>query len=192
MHWLEADGTGPVTIEAHGTSPSKGLWDAAVEMKVSYTFENPDWTLTWNQPGDPVEIEQRTSKEQSVPLPKIAQPAYGAVFRGENGETTVWGGADDLWAERKVREWNAAVGEPEVIVSHSPGHYEDWFQSIQTGDKTIMNIEAAVGVANLCNLGNLSFILERKLTWDPSKGDIVGDEGAKRLLGRPQRFPYAL
>ena len=29
-----------------------------------------------------------------------------------------------------------------------------------------MNIEAAVGVANLCVLGNLSFILGRKLQWD--------------------------
>ena len=69
MWWLDADGTGPVTVEAQGTSPSKGLWDAAVEMKVTYTFKNPDWVLTWNQPGEPIAAEARKPEE-----PKITQP----------------------------------------------------------------------------------------------------------------------
>jgi len=55
-----------------------------------------------------------------------------------------------------------------------------------------MNIEAAVGVANLCVLGNLSFLLGRKLQWDHVKGEIVGDPQARRLMGRPQRYPYTL
>jgi hypothetical protein len=55
-----------------------------------------------------------------------------------------------------------------------------------------MNIEAGVGVANLCILGNLALILERKLHWDEAKGEIVGDEEARRLMSRPQRHPYHL
>jgi len=55
-----------------------------------------------------------------------------------------------------------------------------------------MNIAAGVGVANLCVLGNLSFILGRKLHWDQAKQEIVGDEQARRLMARPQRFPYYL
>jgi hypothetical protein len=75
-------------------------------------------------------------------------------------------------------------------VYKSPGHWEDWYEGITTGKKTIMNIEAAVGVANLCVLGNLSFLLGRKLNWDQAKREIVGDEQARRLMGRPQRHPY--
>jgi predicted dehydrogenase len=187
MQWLGGDGTGPVTIEATGTSPTKGLWDAAVEMKVVYTFKNPDWVLTWNQPGEPIEPESREPEE-----PKITQPGYGAVYRGEKGDVHHWGGDEGVWAERKVREWKPSADVPEVAVYKSPGHYEDWFHGIKTGEKAVMNIEAAVGVANLCNLGNLAFLLERKLQWDPTKGEIVGDEEAWRLMGRPQRFPYAL
>jgi predicted dehydrogenase len=187
MRWMDADGTGPVTIEAEGTSPTKGIWDAAIEMKVVYTFKNPDWVLTWNQPGEPIPAEERTPEE-----PKIAQPDYGAVYRGEAGEVHHWGGNDGVWAERKVREWVPPVGEPEVIVYRSPGHYEDWFCGIKTGEKIILNVKSAVGVANLCNLGNLSFILGRKLTWDQAKGRIVGDEEAHRMMGRPQRYPYSL
>ena len=55
-----------------------------------------------------------------------------------------------------------------------------------------MNIEAAVATANLCVLGNLSLILGRKLQWDPVKREIVGDEQARRLMSRPQRYPYHL
>jgi hypothetical protein len=41
-------------------------------------------------------------------------------------------------------------------------------------------------------LGNISYILGRKLTWDGVKQEVVGDEQANRLLSRPQRYPYVL
>ena len=69
---------------------------------------------------------------------------------------------------------------------------EDWFNGIKTGKKTIMNIDAAVGVANLCILGNLSYILGRKLEWDQASQEIVGDKQAQRMMYRPQRHPYHL
>jgi hypothetical protein len=35
-------------------------------------------------------------------------------------------------------------------------------------------------------------MLGRKLEWDQQKQEIVGDERARRLMGRPQRHPYHL
>ncbi len=183
MWWLGADGTGPDTIEATGTVPTKGLWDTTVEMEVTYTFKNPDWELTWNQPGKPIEPEERTPEESP-----IAQPGCGAIYHGEKGDAVAWGGDMGIWAERKVREWKSPASSIEI--GKSPGHIEDWLRGIRTGAKTIMNVEAGVGVANLCILGNLSFILGRKLHWDNQKKEITGDEQARRLMSRPQRFPY--
>ena len=185
MWWMGADGTGPVTVEATGTAPKGGLWDSAVTIQVTYTFKDPDWILTWNQPGNPVPPEKREAGEA-----KIERPGYGAVYRGDKGEFVHWGGDGGTWAERKAREWQPPAGS--VDVYKSPGHKEDWFRGIRTGAKTIMNIEAAVGVANLCILGNLSFLLGRKLRWDHARGEILGDEQARRLMGRPQRYPYTL
>ncbi len=189
MWWMGADGTGPVTIEATGTAPTKGLWDSAILMEVTYTFKNPDWTLTWTQmPNDKLpSAEKRTGKE---PGGKISRPGYGAIYRGDKGEFIHWGGDGGTWAEKKAREWKLPTGAKDVY--KSPGHKEDWFKGIKTGKKTIMNIDAAVGVANLCVLGNLSFICGRKLRWDPAKQEIVGDQQAKRMMGRPQRHPYHL
>jgi hypothetical protein len=175
---MESDAAGPVAIEATGTAPTKGLWDSAVNMNVTYTFKNPDWVLTWNQPGRPVRMED--GKEHG----------YGAVYYGDKGQLVVWGGDGGTWTEKKAREWAPPAGAREVY--RSPGHKEDWFQGIRTGAKTIMNIEAGVGVANLCILGNLSFLLGRKLQWDQAQQEIVGDEEARRLMSAPQRAPYHL
>jgi len=186
MWWMGADGTGPVTIETTGTPPTKGLWDSAVTMDVTYTFKNPDWVLTWNQhTGNAVPAEERKKGEA-----KIIRPGYGAVYHGDKDTFVHWGGDGGTWAERKAREWVPPAGAKDVY--KSPGHMEDWFKGIKTGAKTIMNTEAAVGVANLCNLGNLSYILGRKLKWDQAKQEIVGDEQARRLMSRPQRHPYHL
>jgi len=187
MWWMNADGTGPVEVEATGEAPQKGLWDSAVKINVKYTFKNPDWVLTWNQPGEPAPPEERTGNE---PGGRISRPGYGAVYRGDQGTFTHWGGDGGTWAERKAREWEPGPGA--VDVYRSPGHMEDWFEGIKTGKKTIMNVEAAADVAILTVLGNLSFLLRRKLHWDHSKREIVGDEQARRLMGRPQRYPYAV
>lgn len=187
MWWMGADGTGPVTIEATGTQPTKGLWDSCVEMKVTYTFKNPDWVLIWEQPGKPVPPEPRTGNE---PGGKIERPGYGAVYYGDKGTFHHWGGDGGTWVEKKARQWNPPPGAKDVY--KSPGHKEDWLEGIKTGKKTIMNIEAGVGVANLCILGNLAFLLGRTLHWDQSKMEIVGDEQARRMMSRPQRHPYHL
>jgi len=187
MWWMGADGTGPVTIEATGTPPTQGVWDSCVDMTVTYTFKNPDWVLTWNQPGKPVPPEARTGKE---PGGKISRPGYGAVYTGDQGAFVHWGGDGGTWIERKARGWTPPAGAKEVY--KSPGHFEDWFVGIRTGKKTIMDVKAGAGVANLTVLGNLAYMLGRKLHWDQAKQEIVGDDQARRLMARPQRFPYYL
>jgi predicted dehydrogenase len=185
MLWLDAAGTGPVSVEATGEAPRRGLWDSAVHMNVTYTFKDPDWILTWNQPGKPVPPEERTGTE---PGGQITLPGFGGVFTGDQGTFTHWG--HGLWSERKARLWEPGPGAKDVY--RSPGHKEDWFEGIRTGRKTIANVEFGVDVAILTILGNLSFLLGRKLDWDQAKREILGDEQARRLMGRPERYPYVI
>lgn len=55
-----------------------------------------------------------------------------------------------------------------------------------------MDIELGHRAATLCNLGNLSYLLGRRLQWDGASEQVIGDEQANRLLSRPQRYPYVL
>lgn len=183
LHLMNADYRGPVSVEAKGTLPTKGLWDTAIDMEVVYEFKNPDWTLVWAQPGNRVPYENEERKHHSD---------YGAVYQGDKDTLVLWGGDGGTWTEPKAQKFEKPAGG--VDVQRSPGfsHHEDWFEGIRTGRRTIMNIEAGVRVADLCILGNLSLVLGRKLQWNPEKREIVGDDQARRLMSRPQRYPYCL
>ena len=183
LYLMDADHTGPVTIEAAGTPPPRGLWDCPVDMEVTYTFQNPDWVLTWSQPGKVPEIPKEEKGQ-------IGHNGYGAVYYGDKDKLVLYGGDGGTWTERKARDFKAPAGG--VAVARSPGHKEDWFEGIKTGKKTIMNVEAGVATANLTILGNIAYVLGRRIHWDPVKQEIVGDDQAQRMMSRPQRHPYHL
>ena len=47
-----------------------------------------------------------------------------------------------------------------------------------------------ISVATLCILGNISYMLGRKLRWDTAAQQVIDDEEANRLLARPNRSPW--
>ena len=181
IRWcLEADRQHPVTVEATGTAPPKGLWDAPRTMRVVFTFKNPDWQLIWDQPGEP------------------KGPAdFGMVFQGDKDSLIVCRDGTRIDAEEKARRFKVPPGGKQVYrmdkyADYNVNHKADWLQAIKTGSKPCMDVELAHRAATLCILGNLSYVLGRKLRWDGEKERFIGDEHANRLLDRPQRYPYCL
>jgi predicted dehydrogenase len=177
---MNADEQVSFTVEATGTPPTKGLWDCPVDMNVVYQFTNPDWTLVWAQPGD-----------------KVGKTEFGQVFWGSTGHLVMeWEGAMKP-AEPEAVRFKVPPGgfDPPRIAPYQDwnlNHKADWFRAIKNGKKPAVDIEIAHRTATLCNLGNLSYLLGRKLVWDGQKQQVVGDPEANRMLGRPQRHPYHL
>lgn len=172
MWIMNSDHTGPATVEATGDAPKIGIWDCPVTMNVTYEFKDPDWTMTWNQPGEP------------------KGAGYGAVYTGEKDSLIVTGGDGGCGTEEKASKY-----QPPDDGYHpykSPGHEQDWLNCIRTRKKPIMHIEAGHRVATLCILGNISYILGRKLRWDPVAEKCIGDEEANRMLSRPNRAPWRI
>ncbi len=176
-NWImNADQTGPVSVEATGEPPHDGMYDSAVTMTVTYEFKNPDWTLVWAQPGEP-------SAEM--------QARYGAIYHGDTGHLTVtYGDGQPTDTEPKAKDFKPPYDS--VRVFRSPGHGENFEDCIKTREKPIMHMEAAHRVATLCILGNLSFQLRRKFEWDPVAERVKDDQEANRLLSRPGRDPWHL
>ena len=186
---MNADHTGPVSIEAKGTVPTKGAYDVGVKMEVVYEFKNPDWTLIWAQPGQMIPYFDR-EKQKALGI----REGYGAVYEGDKDKLVLWVGDSQAFTEEKAVQWAKQAPADAKDVHKSPNfdHHEDWFQAIKNGTKPVSNVEAGVATAFLCVLGNLSLLLGRKLHWDPVQREIVGDEEAHRLMSRPQRYPYVL
>ncbi|HEY3837020.1 MAG TPA: Gfo/Idh/MocA family oxidoreductase [Bryobacteraceae bacterium] len=173
---MNADDTGPVSIDGTGEGPHDGMYDTAAKMNVVYEFRNPDWTLVWAQPGEP----STTLKAQ-----------YGAVYHGDKGELTVtYGDGQNTDTEPQAKQYEIPPGGVQVF--RSPGHGENFEDCIKTREKPIMHIGAGVRAAHLCILGNLSFAVGRKFEWDPVNERILNDDEGNRLLSRPGRGPWHL
>ncbi|MHC1765252.1 MAG: Gfo/Idh/MocA family protein [Verrucomicrobiia bacterium] len=178
---MDADQQTSFTVEAKGKAPTKGLWDCPVEMEVVYHFKNPDWTLEWGQPGN-----------------QLGKTEFGNVFWGEHGNLILeWEGgyrpANPEAIAFKLPPGGKEVYRTDEYEDFNMNHKADWFKSIREGHlRPAVDIEIGHRTATLCNLGNISYILGRKLVWDGDKQEVVGDEQANRLLARPQRYPYVL
>ncbi|MBN2505859.1 MAG: Gfo/Idh/MocA family oxidoreductase [Verrucomicrobia bacterium] len=180
---MNADHTGPVSIEAKGTLPTRGLWDSAITMEVVYEFKNPDWTLVWSQPGKRIPYYNPDRK---------IRDGYGAVYHGDKDTLILWAGDGQTFTEPKAKDYKLPPGGIDVPKAVNFNNHDDWFEGIRTGKPTIMNVQAGVATAFLTVLGNLSLVLGRKLHWNPVTQEIVGDEEARRKMSRPQRYPYVL
>lgn len=178
---MDADNQVSFTVEARGTPPPRGLWDCPVTMEVVYQFKDPDWTLEWGQPGN-----------------KVGETEFGNVFWGDNGHLVLeWEGgyrpANPEAINFKLPPGGKEVYRTDEYEDFNMNHKADWFKSIREGYlRPAVDIEIGHRTATLCNLGNLSYILGRKLVWDGVNEKVVGDEQANRLLARPQRHPYCL
>lgn len=178
---MNADQQTSFTVEATGHAPTSGLWDNPVTMDVIYQFKDPDWTLIWGQPGD-----------------KQGKESFGNCFWGDNGKLVLeWEGgykpANPEAINFKLPPGGEEVYRTDEYADFNMNHKADWFKSIREGHlRPAVDIEIAHRTANLCNLGNLAYILGRKLVWDGDKQEVVGDPQANRLLAKPQRYPYVL
>ena len=183
IRWcLDADDQAPVSVEATGSPPGPGIFDCPPRMRVVYTFKNPDWEVIWEQPGE---------------APEGNPGGFGIVFHGERGRLVVHRDGTRIAAAPQVRQFKVPPGGVWVdrVAKHDDynmNHKEDWYQAIRSGRKPIMHLAAGHAAATMCILGNLSYVLGRKLHWDAQRQEVVGDDQANRLLGRPQRYPYHL
>lgn len=184
---MKSDHTGPVSVEATGRPPERGIWDSPTDMHIRYEFKDPDWTMTWSQPG-PEELRKLHG--------------FGARYHGDKGTLIVGGGDGGTYTEEKAKQYTPPPGGivPYKVHynfrEHLPfghrGHEQNWIDCIRSRKQPIMHIESGVRVASLCVLGNISYRLGRKLNWDPVAERVIGDEAANRLLANPCRAPWRI
>jgi predicted dehydrogenase len=76
------------------------------------------------------------------------------------------------------------------VASAIRAHMKDFLAAIQNRSKPVADIEQGVTSSIASILANISMQVGRTLTWDNSKGEIVGDAEANKLLRRPYRAPW--
>lgn len=69
-------------------------------------------------------------------------------------------------------------------------HMADWLRAVQSRGHPVADIEEGHLSTASCILANLAQQTGRTLAWDATKGRVIGDEAANKLLSRPYRKPW--
>ena len=164
---MGADATGPVSIEAAAKHNPQCLYDVPSELTVRYEFENPRFTLLWEQPG-----EGKLNMQFVGP-----QATVDGFFR----PTLVKGDAD-----------LSPTRGGEVRLAESNDHFADWLGCVQSRKRPVYDVEIGHRVTSWSHLGNIAWLVGRKLRWDPARECFPDDPEANRFLQRPYREPWRL
>jgi hypothetical protein len=69
-------------------------------------------------------------------------------------------------------------------------HMLDFLKAIAERGRPVADVEQGHISTTSCILANMSAELGRSLTWDATKGQIIGDDEANSRLARPYRQPW--
>lgn len=184
---MNQDNAGPVSVEATGELHKDGMYDVPHTMSVKWEFKNPDWTLTWDQPGT---RHRFPGANEEIP--------WGALFHGDRDTLLLSGGDGGCDTEPKAKEYAPPArgvhlplfegSSPDATVRHR----ENFLHCIRTGERPAMPVEVGHRVITLGNIANIAFQLRRKLRWDPKAQRFIGDDEANRFLSTPYRPPWRL
>jgi hypothetical protein len=63
---------------------------------------------------------------------------------------------------------------------------------IKGKSKELCPLDEAIISDTVSHMGDITIRTNRKVTWDPLKGEVVGDPEANKLFIREQRSPYTV
>jgi predicted dehydrogenase len=130
--------------------------------------------------------------DQAGSLP-ITGNCVGNLFYGADGFMAV----DDGWfrvykgeKREKVMEEVAERGG----TSTTGLHMENFIKAVRSRNHKDLTADVEIGAisADLCHLANISYRMQRRLNWDDTKKQFVGDAEANKLLTREYRKPYVV
>jgi len=205
-HWgMDSERTGPVSIEARALFPnpkgsryyntpnrffSRMRYPGGVELLY---FASLGERLLYgevqeHQDTTPEEVARLFGKE--VPEEIKTFNRNGIMFTGNKGRVFVNRGG--VYG-KPVEELKANPLPADAWrVYPSRDHMGNFFECVKTRKQPASPVEIQHRTVTACHLTNISLRLGRKITWDPEKERIVGDEEANAWQKRRQRAPYLI
>ena len=165
---LGMDDSGPVETEGKADFHPEKWYEVSSGCRVTHKYAN----------GVVMIVGQG---EKDVP--------QGTTFIGSEGKIFVNRGKLSSTPEEIVKE---ASDDLPVKLYKSKNHHGNFIDCVKSRKLPICDVEIGHRSATVCHLGNIAIRLGRKIRWDPSKEQIVGDEEAAKMVSRPYRAPWAI
>ncbi|MBN2476355.1 MAG: Gfo/Idh/MocA family oxidoreductase [Pirellulales bacterium] len=84
------------------------------------------------------------------------------------------------------------LGPDDVHLVDSRNHGGNFLEAVKTRRDPVSNIEDAVHSDTVSHISDIAIRCGRKIVWDPTREEIVGDEQASRMLRRAWRQPWRI
>lgn len=162
---LDADESGPVSIEAKARYHEAGWYEVPEWCEVVYTYAS------------------------GVKLICGQGEKGGVTFEGERGVIHV---DRSKLSSTPTEIVERPTVENRIHLYESGNHYQNWLDCIRSRKPPICDVAIGHRSATVCHLGNIAIRLGRKIAWDPQQQAIVGDDEAAAMLARPYRAPWKL
>jgi hypothetical protein len=158
------DRTGPIEVEGKGEF-TEGLWNTLVEFEVNYRYKN------------------------GVRLIYKADHPF-VRFEGSDGWVQAEYSGSKLTAQPESL-LKAEIG-PNEIHLETTDEKTDFIRAVKARSETLEPFEVGHRTTSLCQIGLISILRGKKLSWDPDAERFTNDNAANDLLGRPMRAPWQL
>ena len=160
------------SISARGEE-ARGLSDTPGWIDIDYKFDNLNLHWTTEPPNVP------GAKGRSI----------GAYFEGEKGTLI----CDYSTKEITINgETVPDVQEVPISIPRSPGHQQNFVDSVKSRIQPESNLEYAREMTLPMHLGLISWRLGKDLKWNPDKEKFIGNKEANKLLSRKARKAWKL
>ena len=158
----------------------------------AHHFDIAQWALDMDNSG-PVEIIPPEDPKAQIGL-KYLYANGTEMFHGGPSGCTFEGTDGTIYVDRGRIE-----SKPESILKEPLGakdfhlepigkdHRKNWLDCIASRKKPVADVEIGARTASICHLGNIGYQLGRKLKWNPSKEQFIGDAEANKLIHRERR-----
>jgi glucose-fructose oxidoreductase len=164
MVWgSDADLSGLVTVEGTGMIPDKGLYDTVYNWNMQ--IQLGDVAMSFAHGGD------------------------STKFIGTEGWVRIR--RTGITAEPKSL-LQSKIGPGDVHLVDSPNHWQNFIDAVKTRKQPVSTLGDAVRSDVISHLCDIAVRLNRKVTWDPTKEQIVGDAEAAARMHRDMRAPWRL
>ncbi len=165
MVWgSHADLAGLMSFEGTGVIPGKGLYNTVIHWDVKVQMAG-GVRMTLKPGGD------------------------STKFTGPEGWVRVSRGGIDAEPKSLLK---SKIGPGDTRLAVSRRQDQNFIDAVKSRKPAISPIEDAVRSDIISHLCDIAVRTGRKITWDPKKETIVGDENASKRLSRPMRAPWTL
>jgi predicted dehydrogenase len=175
--------SGPISIEVEkGTLP------------VEFKDGNPTVDDCYNTP---TEFQVKATFSNDVVILIRDDTENGVTFEGEHGRIFVTRDRIDVSGGAVGALYKDPVPESLLVELRKgkriDGHMANFFECARDRAVPVADVWTHHRALSTCHLANIAIRLGgRKLTWDPAKEEIVGDNEANSWLSRPQRAGFEI